>query len=117
MSSERLLEEVPLFDLTPVESGMSVWLPTAGEPWRGGSWTADTSEWPSGGDGFSRVSLSEILLRIGPDEPYWLSPRACAGILRRASRRGKALPEALQAALESRASQERGGTEETPPTP
>jgi len=52
------------------------------------------------------VSLSEILLRIGPDERYWLSPKACQGILRRAGRRGKALPEALQAALESRASLE-----------
>jgi hypothetical protein len=104
MWSERLLEEVPLFDLTLVESGMQVWLPTDGERYRGGCWTADTSEWPNGGDGFSRVSLSEILLRIGPDERYWLSPKACSGILRRASRRGKALPESLQQALEARAS-------------
>jgi DNA (cytosine-5)-methyltransferase 1 len=56
-----------------------------GELSHGGCWTADISEWPSGDDEFSRVSLSEILLRIGPDEPYWLSAKACAGILRRAS--------------------------------
>jgi hypothetical protein len=113
MSSERLLEEGSLFDLTPSESGTSVWLPTEGERVVAGAWTADTSEWPSGGDGFSRVSLSEILLRIGPDEPYWLSAKACAGILRRAGRRGKALPEALQQALETRA-RSTGSPVETP---
>lgn len=43
--------------------------------------------------------LSDIL-EIG-DLPrrYFLSPKACAGILRRAERRGKALPTALKAAL------------------
>jgi hypothetical protein len=97
--SERLLEEVPLFDLTPSESGMQVWLPTAGERYRGGSWTADISEWPSGGDGFSRVSLSEILLRIGPDEPYWLSAKACAGILRRAESEGEGVAGVVAAGV------------------
>jgi hypothetical protein len=106
MSSERWLEQTTLFDLTPAASGIQVWLPGQGEQWHGGCWTADISEWPSGGDEFSRVSLSEILLRIGPDEPYWLSAKACAGILRRASRRGKALPEALRQALEARAGSE-----------
>ena len=32
---------------------------------------------------------------------YYLSPKACAGILRRAEKRGKALPAALAAALRS----------------
>ena len=43
--------------------------------------------------------LSDIL-EIG-DLPrrYFLSPKACAGILRRAERRGKELPPALKAAL------------------
>jgi hypothetical protein len=99
-------EELSLFDLTPSDGGIRVWPLEEVVPLPGACWIPDTSEWPSGGDGFSRVSLSEVLVRIGPDEPYWLSPRACAGILRRASRQGKALPEALQAALESRASQE-----------
>ena len=88
MSSERWLEQGSLFDSTSSESGMQVWLPTAGERYRGGSWTADISEWPSGGDGFSRVLLSEILLRIGQDEPYWLSPKALKGIQLRQSRIG-----------------------------
>ena len=34
---------------------------------------------------------------------YYLSPRACLGILRRASERGKQLPEVLKIALERQA--------------
>ncbi len=47
-------------------------------------------------------SLSDILeARVPPK--YYLSPRACRGILRRAEQRGKRLPQFLQAALERRA--------------
>ena len=42
--------------------------------------------------------LSQILEASVP-EKYYLSPRACAGILRRAERRGKDLPPLLKAAL------------------
>ena len=105
------LEQTSLFDLEP-DDGIRVWLMDEVEPSPGACWIPDTSELPSGGEEFSRVSLSEILLRIGPDERYWLSPKACQGILRRANRRGKALPEALQAALELRASQDRSRLEE-----
>ena len=45
------------------------------------------------------VTLSQILEADVP-EKYYLSPRACLGILRRASARGKALPEPLRIALE-----------------
>ena len=99
-------EELSLFGSTETSGGIRVWLLDGVEPLRGACWIPDSSEWPSGGDGFSRVSLSEVLVKIGPDEPYWLSPKACAGILRRASRRGKELPEALRQALEARASQQ-----------
>jgi hypothetical protein len=34
---------------------------------------------------------------------FYLSPKACAGILRRAQRRGKELPPALKEALEATA--------------
>ena len=44
-------------------------------------------------------TLSQILQRDVPDK-YYLSPKACQGILRRASARGKALPPVLQRALE-----------------
>ena len=44
--------------------------------------------------------LSDILER-DPDPKYRLSAKACQGILNRAQRRGKALPEQLKAALEA----------------
>ena len=94
-------EELSLFGSTETSGGIRVWLLDGVEPLRGACWIPDSSEWPSGGDGFLRVSLSEVLVRIGPDEPYWLSPKACQGILRRASRRGKALPKELRQALEA----------------
>ena len=47
-------------------------------------------------------SLSEILQANVP-EKYYLSPKACQGILRRASARGKELPEVLKVALERQA--------------
>ena len=47
-------------------------------------------------------TLSEILLAEVP-ERYFLSPKACQGILRRASARGKELPEVLRKALERQA--------------
>ena len=47
-------------------------------------------------------TLSEILLAEVP-EKYYLSPKACLGILRRASVRGKELPEVLKKALERQA--------------
>lgn len=37
---------------------------------------------------------------------HYLTPRACAGILRRALRRGKAIPEPLRSALEAQAGRE-----------
>ena len=47
-------------------------------------------------------TLSEILMAKVP-EKYCLSPKACQGILRRASARGKELPEILRLALERQA--------------
>jgi len=53
-------------------------------------------EFPSGGGVSS--SLRDVLEEsVAPK--YFLSPKAAAGILRRASRRGKKLPEHLEAAL------------------
>lgn len=47
-------------------------------------------------------TLSQILEEEVPKK-YYLSPRACQGILRRASNRGKELPEVLRIALERQA--------------
>ena len=58
--------------------------------------TLNSSEWPSGAD---VCFLSDVLERGGVPQRYSLSPRACAGILRRASKRGKSLPELLGEAL------------------
>ena len=43
-------------------------------------------------------------LQVGVPSTYFLSPKACLGILRRASARGKELPEVLRIALEQQAS-------------
>lgn len=47
-------------------------------------------------------TLSQILQASVPDK-YYLSPRACQGILRRASERGRKLPDVLRLALEEQA--------------
>lgn len=49
-----------------------------------------------------RTRLSDIL-EENPDPKYNLSPKACLGILRRAEKRGKELPEILREALERQA--------------
>ena len=61
--------------------------------------TLNTGVCPSEGQ---ESTLSQILLAEVP-EKYYLSPKACLGILRRASARGKELPEVLRKALERQA--------------
>ena len=68
----------------------------SGMVWHGGYWTRNTSEWPNGA---VASSLSAVLEAHAP-EKYSLSPKACAGIIRRADKRGKPLPEQLRRALE-----------------
>jgi hypothetical protein len=64
----------------------------------GALWMRNGSEFRNGA---VVSSLSEIL-ETGPVDPrYFLSPKACAGILRRAEKRGKALPGPLRQALEA----------------
>lgn len=63
--------------------------------WLGDSSTVNISEWPS----VENVSLLSSTLEANVPEKYYLSARACQGILTRASRRGKKLPELLEAAL------------------
>lgn len=46
------------------------------------------------------ASRLSSILQVGVPEKYYLSRKACEGILRRASRRGKQLPELLKTALE-----------------
>lgn len=58
--------------------------------------TLNTGECPSVARG---STLSQILQENVP-EKYFLSAKACAGILRRAEKRGKELPTMLKEALE-----------------
>ena len=57
--------------------------------------TLNTGEFPSAG----RESILSDVLDLNAPEKYSLSPRACAGIIRRAKRRGKELPPMLLDAL------------------
>ena len=79
-------------------------LMTSGILSRGQYSTRNISAWRRDG---AACLLSESLEPIGSVAPkYYLSPKACAGILRRAAKRGKEIPAALKAALESVASKE-----------
>ena len=61
--------------------------------------TADISESPKGAE----ESILSAILQETVGSRYLLSAVACRGILQRASRRGKALPELLKTALEQQA--------------
>ena len=67
--------------------------------------TPNTLGWLRGVEGsFSLpclVKLSKVLERGPVHQKYFLSEKACSGILRRAERRGKALPEPLRQALQA----------------
>ncbi len=71
--------------------------PTSGFRTSRGEWsTPSASEYPKDADG---CSLWAVLELENVPRKYYLSPKACRGVLRRAERRGKALPEPLARAL------------------
>ena len=87
-------------DLTPGRGnllGESYWELIS--PYAGGAWTLNTGVSPRGA---RESSLSQIL-QGAPPTKYYLTPRACLGILRRAFERGKALPKKLERALKIQA--------------
>ena len=59
-------------------------------------WTLSSSECPSAADA---CSLSDVLETGELPQRFYLSAKACAGILRRAETRGKTLPETLRLCL------------------
>ena len=63
--------------------------------WLGECMTRNTGESPS----TAVVSRLSQILEETPQEKYYLSAKACQGILRRAERRGKDLPETLKTVL------------------
>ena len=87
-------------DLTPGHGnllGESYWELIS--PWRGDASTLNTGVSPREENG---SSLSRIL-QDAPPKRYYLTRKACLGILRRAAERGKELPEKLKRALEIQA--------------
>lgn len=97
---------------TPTEvltSGASSmrWLKQGRWSLSGASWTRNTSESPNGVEECSS-SLS-LILQSPSDVPtrYYLSAKACSGILRRAERHGKNLPKWLNEALKAVATNHR----------
>lgn len=89
-------QTLPFLDLRGGADGARpVQSPETDGLWLGDSWTVNISEWPSA----ESVSLLSSTLEVNAPEKYYLSARACQGVLTRASRRGKKLPELLQTAL------------------
>lgn len=67
--------------------------------------TLSSSEFPSGA---AECSLSDILEDGSIPQRFYLSQKACEGILRRAEKRGKTIPKALKSALIRQADLENG---------
>lgn len=68
------------------------------EQQHGASWMPNTLEWPNDA---AVCSLSQVLETGLIPQRFFLSSTACAGILRRAEKRGKSPPPALEQALQS----------------
>ena len=62
--------------------------------------TLNFGAWPNA----ENASSLSAILQVNVPERYYLSPKTCQGILRRASARGKELPDVLKKALERQAS-------------
>ena len=103
-SSRRSVKLVAIpfmsLDLTPGHGnllGESYWEILS--PLLGGSWTLNTGVSPREG----LVSSLSQILEDSPPRKYYLSRKACLGILRRARERGKPLPPQLETALKAQA--------------
>ena len=79
-------------------------------PWRGESLILNTGPAPPSG---AAGSILWSILEEKPHPRYFLTKRACAGIIRRASERGKPLPEQLRIALEIQAGFREGDPQST----
>ena len=79
------------------DGAVRVWFLDPSEQQRGASWMPNISAWPNDAH---VCSLSSVLETAPIPQKYYLSSKACAGILRRAEKRGKELPPQLKAALE-----------------
>ena len=100
-STRYVNSKTPKLILLDLRSGQ-----TPDSSWRiitashGGYLTLSTSEFPNA----ENASTLSAILQVSVPEKYYLSRKACLGILRRASARGKDLPELLKKALIRQAS-------------
>jgi len=90
--------------------------------WRTGLSTLASSECPSGDDGSSSsvceavtTTLTDVLQPSAPPR-FYLSARAAQGILRRAEKRGRTLPTALEQALAALSAPRTGPTPRPSPS-
>ena len=92
----------PKFQCLNLEDGGGAeWSEFRSATYHGERLTLNIGEFPSAA---VVSSLSQILQpREDVPQKYYLSSKACQGILRRAAKRGKELPEVLRIALESQA--------------
>lgn len=88
---------VPLPEYKWPNAGGGCW--ETATPSLGESSTRNIGESPREG----RESFLSQILEAGVDRRYYLTAKACRGILRRASKRGKELPTILKKALERQA--------------
>ena len=91
----------PIFQCLVVEDGQEPeWLEVKGAESHGERSMPNFGAFPS----IERESsLSQVLESGGSTSRYSLTPKACAGILRRAEVKGKKLPELLEAVLRRQA--------------
>lgn len=90
----------PSFSQESATGPTRVWLLDPSAPLPTGSWIPSFSDHLNEGGGFS-CSLLDILELGWLPTRFFQSDIACAGILRRAARRGRSMPEALAQALEA----------------
>lgn len=95
--SERMCPGSSLVEAAQTLRRSSGRSPNAGMAWPGRYLTLNTLEWRNAA---AVCSLSDIL-EDNPDPKYSLSAKACSGILNRAEKRGKELPQPLRLALEA----------------
>ena len=98
---DLLAQTLPFNPVQTATNGpLLVMLPARKDKSRGALLTLNITECHNGA---AVSSLSQVLETTSIPAKYFLSAKACAGILNRASKRGKALPPTLKAALEAQA--------------
>lgn len=95
-SAKSQTQKFLFLDLTKASGSPLVLSWGMGIPSRGVPSTHSIGEYPS----VAVVSTLSQILQVNVPEKYYLSKTACEGILRRAERRGKVLPQMLKEALE-----------------